>query len=291
MEKKDFSALQPILALFDLPCEFTSAVPFRAEEDGAEYSVWKLQGRNTAVLKKTCIEEQQVYTAFFSVPCSAVPQVYGFREYKGQTYLLMEYVPGETLSRCTRQKLIPALDALIATQERFWEDRSHEDVGYNYLKYLTSREKRLPYMGDLTPAYESYLQEFRRLPRTLCNDDLLPFNVLVDGQRAVILDWEYAGILPYPCALARLLAFGEEDEGEMFQMSLEDRQFALEYYYQKLLRSKGIGWEEFLHSMRLFFLKEYSEWVYCANSSGEDSPYFSKYGKMARALAREMGML
>ena len=61
-------------------------------------------------------------------------------------------------------------------------------------------------------AYEQYLQIYSDVPRTLCHDDLLPFNVLCAKERAVIIDWEYAGILPYPTSLARLIAHCEEDE-------------------------------------------------------------------------------
>ena len=85
------------------------------------------------------------------------------------------------------------------------------------------------YMDDLAEVYRAYLAEAARVPRTLCNDDLLPFNVLVNEERAVILDWEYGGILPYPCALARLLAFGEEGTDFFFQMTRADREFALRY--------------------------------------------------------------
>lgn len=170
-------------------------------------------------------------------------------------------------------------------------DDDHDDVGYGFRKSWPNRCKRLPYMGELECAYEAYLDAFKSLPRTLCNDDMLPFNVLANESRAVILDWEYGGILPYPCALARFLAFGEEGD-ELFHMTEEDRRFALDYYYENLVREKGISRAEFDRIMDLFFLKEYSEWVCCAGLSGDyEMEYYIKYSGKARALAKKLGLI
>lgn len=44
--------------------------------------------------------------------------------------------------------------------------------------------------------------------------------------------------------------------------------------------------------MDLFFLKEYSEWVYCAGISGDyEMDYYKKYSEKARMLARKLGLL
>lgn len=267
-----------------------SAVQFRAEEDGAPYSVWKIETpRGAAVLKKTTARERETYEAFFPEG-GGVPGIHGFTEFEGEPWMLMEYVEGQTMSRSDRHRLILTLDAIIEMQDRYWENRSLDDIGYGFRESLPNREKRLPWMGDLTAAYQAYLDEFRSVPRTLCNDDLLPFNVLADEHRAVIIDWEYGGILPYPSAIARLLAFGEEDPDAMFQMSREDQIFAVDYYYEKLVRSKGIPYDDYIRTLKLFFLKEYSEWVYCAASSDDFSgPYYEKYYKMAKSLAKDLG--
>lgn len=275
-----------ILRAMGFDAAVNSAEQFRAEEDGSPYQVWKLNtDRGSFVLKKTTPEEKQVYEAFFREDGPA-PRVFGFSE----GYMLMEYVPGSSMSVCSRDRLIRVLDVLIESQDRFWEDTDHNQVGYSFEKSLPNRQKRLAYLGDLQQAYSAYLAEFCRVPRSLCNDDMLPFNVLADENRAVILDWEYAGILPYPCALARFLAFGEEAPGVMFYMTEADRQFALDYYYENLVNRKGISRPEFDRTMDLFFLKEYSEWVYCAALEGDfEMEYCKKYGAMARNLARKLG--
>lgn len=269
-----------------------SAEPFRAEEDGRAYNVWKLEtDRGAMVLKKTTPMEREVYEAFFREGGPA-PRVYAFGLIDGETWMLMEFVTGESMSRCTRQRLIRVLDALIESQKVWWDDRSHDHIGYGFRASWPNRCKRLPHMGDLAEAYQAYLDAFEQLPRTLCNDDMLPFNVLADEAKAVILDWEYGGILPWPCAMGRFLAFGEEAEDAMFHMSGEDRSFALTYYYDHLLREKGYSRAEFDRIMDLFFFKEYSEWVYCAAISGDyEMEYYKTYGARAGALARKLGLL
>lgn len=94
----------------------------------------------------------------------------------------------------------------------------------------------------------------------------------------MILDWEYTGILPYPGPLARFLAFGEENPDSLFQMTPEDKAFALEYYYENLIRSKGISKAAYERTMKLFFFAEYCEWMCLAVSSGDfTSPKYKKY--------------
>lgn len=281
-----------IISLFPLRDTVTNIIRFHSDEDNAPYQVWKVYTQSDSfVLKKTTRREREVYEAFFSGGYTEAPRVYGFREQDEDLYMLMEYIPGQNLNRCTRDALTRALDAMISLQSRFWEDETHANVGFTYRACHANRQKRLGFMGDLSEAYRGYLEAFSTVPRTLCNDDMLPFNVIDTGSRAVIIDWEFAGILPYPCALARLLAYGEEDPNALFQMTREDQQYAVAYYYEHFIRGKGISWEEYQRTMKLFFLKEYSEWVYLANQSGDHSgEYYQKYSKYACTLASQLGL-
>lgn len=283
MKQENIQKILECMGIGQLP---RSAVPFSAEEDGSAYTVWKLEFADTVmVLKKTTRQERAVYETFL-LGFNAAPRCHGFCEIGDDVYMLMAFVPGRTLSRCTRENLQLALDGLMELQNAWWQDENHADVGLSFDRCYESRCGWLPYMADLQPAFEDYLAAFRTVPRTLCNDDLLPFNVLSDGQRAVILDWEYGGILPYPCALARLIAYGEAQEDALFYMTREDKEFALQYYYDHLIREKGIDFREYSRTMELFLLKEYAEWVYCAHKSGDlDIPYYQTYYPKARALA------
>ncbi len=290
--KRDMQEVNLILDKLNVPYTVTSISQFCREEDGTPYDVWKIETDSiVAVLKKGSPEERATYEAFFPRGGCGTPKIYGFAEHNGETYMLMEFFEGETMSRCTREKLILALDTLIQMQKKFWGNTDFAGAGWTFEKRHAARINRLPYMEDLADIYSAYLEADKTVPRTLCNDDLLPFNVLVGADRAVIIDWEFAGILPYPCALARLLAFGEENTDFMFQMSLEEKEFSVQYYYDHLIRNKGISWDEYIRTMKLFFFKEYSEWIYFARSSNDFSkPEYEKYYAKCKILANELGL-
>ncbi len=188
-----------VLRAFGIKTMPEDSRPFFAEEDGEPYAVWRLTWPDRwAVLKRTSPAERAVYETFFGRGGGPVPEIYGFTPFGEHLYMLMEYVKGETLSHCVRGKLIPALDALIHIQDRWWNDADpgHARVGYDFDACLASLEKRLPYMGELQDTYRDYLETFRAVPRTLCNEDLLPFNVkvvrLIGGRRFsfLLLDFQ-----------------------------------------------------------------------------------------------------
>ena len=186
---------------------------FKHEEDDSDYAVWKItEGTVTRVLKKTSKRELDVYEAFLTSADCGAPRFYKSIDYDGELFFLMEYIEGHTLQKCDRESLTAVLDALIYLQNKYWEKREFQGIGQDFEASLPGRQKRGKYLNDeeLEQAYERYLRIYSDIPRTLCHDDLLPFNVLCTKERAVIIDWEYAGILPYPASLARLLAHCEE---------------------------------------------------------------------------------
>lgn len=268
---------------------FTS---FQCDEDGSDYAVWKvcIDGKNY-VLKQAKEYEAEVYSVFLKNIPTGVPQLYAAADDHGKTYLLMEYIPGENLRVCSRPGLVLALDALIAIQDFYWEKHAFDRAGYCYEKSLPERINRGKYLNDpeLEKAYETYLKLYSTLPRTLCHDDLLPFNVLVTDTRAVIIDWEYAGMLPYPTALARLIAHGTDDETAFFYMTGADKAFAIEYYYVHLLQGKGISYADYCAALSYFFLFEYCEWVMIGNRCGNtETARYQQYYALAKRLARKL---
>ena len=83
--------------------------PFRSEEDDSEYSVWKVTfDDQTLALKEAKEYEEQVYREFLADPLGAAPKLCATARDGEKTFLLMEYIPGETLSKCTRPALIRA---------------------------------------------------------------------------------------------------------------------------------------------------------------------------------------
>lgn len=262
------------------------------EEDGEPYRVWKLDcGGAVYLLKEAKEYEAEVYRAILPKVGGSVPALYQTADIDGKTYLLMEFVEGSDLRRCSRRGLTLALDALIYMQKATWNDGALSGCAYTFEKSLKDREHRGKYLNDagLEAAYAVFLDEYASVPRALCHDDLLPFNVLVSEDRAVLIDWEFAGILPYPASFARLIAHGEEDENAFFYMTQADREFAIQYYYDNLLKEMGIASEEWRRTLELFLLYEYCEWVFLGNKYGEvNEGYYRKYLALAKRQAEKI---
>lgn len=264
---------------------------FKRAEDGTDYEVWKVtDGEARYVLKKAKEEELAVWQTFLR-HADGVPRLYQTLRREDGDYLLMEYIAGEDLRRCDRRSLIAALDALIAIQEQFWERRELQIEGNDFEAEVRRRENRGKYLADpvLERAYAGYLELFLTQPRTLCHDDLLPFNILEADGRAVIIDWECAGILPYLTSFARLIAHGKEEENAFFFLSEEDRTFAIEYYYERLAGKKGIAYGEYRKALDYFLLYEYCEWVMLGNKYHDtESERFREYLPKAREQAERL---
>ena len=279
--------IRSLLKQMHIADDVRSAKQFRSEEDNEPYSVWKVTTTNgDLVLKEAKGLELETYRAFFAEPCAYAPRLLGSAAADGRDYLLMEYISGETLTKCTHDGLKHALDSLIIMQDTHWD--SGESAGWNFERALKGRQNRANYLEDLLleAAYGRFLDEFAKLPRTLCHDDLLPFNVMLSKDRAVFIDWEAGGILPYPTSLARLIAHGEEKEDAFLYMKASDRAFAVDYYYENLVSHKGISYETYRRSMDLFLFYEYCEWVYVGNKyDARDSERYQTYLKKAREMA------
>ena len=130
---------------------------------------------------------------------------------------------------------------------------------------------------------------YHSVPRALCHDDLLPFNVIASDHRAVLIDWECGGILPYPTSFARLIAHGEDTEDALFFMTPEDRAFAIDYYYEKLLKDMGISYTEWRKTLEYFLFYEYCEWVFVGNKyDAKNSDFYKKYLPIAKHQAEKL---
>ena len=263
-----------------------SLTPFICAEDGSEYAVWRVTaGGENYVLKRAKPCEAAIYRTYFKEPLPGVPRLLGECCDGGQEYLLVEYVPGEDMTVLGRAELTKALDALIAIQGKYW-GAELECEKYSFAHTLERRRERGAYLCDteLQGAYEKFLACYESAPRTLCHDDLLPFNVRISDTGATLIDWECAGILPYPTSVARLLAHcGEGDEP--FRMSESDREYAIRYYYEGLLRDRGISYAEFREALQLFFFYEYCEWIMLGNKYPHeaDMERYEQYLKKAKA--------
>lgn len=290
--------VQNIVKLIDaVPItEQTVITQLKHVEDDEPYQVWSIDtGTTRYILKEAKEAEEETYRLILSeLNDSCIPSIYQRISTGENTYLLMEYVDGENLCKCNRAKLTLALDALISLQRKTWNNRSFAAYGYSFDKSLRSRELRGKYLNDplLEEAYEKFMQMYHTVPRALCHDDLLPFNVIVSDQRAVLIDWECGGILPYPTSFARLIAHGEDTEDALFYTTPEDRAFALDYYYENLLKEMGISFAEWKNTLEYFLFYEYCEWVFVGNKyNAQNSLFYKKYLPIAKQQAQKIKRL
>ena len=285
---------QEIIRLIDavpIP-QGSTLTQLKHEEDDELYCVWMIQAGDTRyILKETTCCEKEIYSSVLAASLPCVPLIHQIITDGETVYLLMEYIDGEDLCICDRTKLTLALDALISLQQNTWEIKASILPGHSFEKSLSQREDRGKYLNDplLEKAYEKFLSVYRSLPRTLCHDDLLPFNVICGKEKAVLIDWEYGGFLPYPTSFARLIAHTEEDADALFRMTEEDKRFAIKYYYDRLLKEKGITYEVWLDTLDCFLFYEYCEWVFVGNKyNATEGKYFRKYLPMAKQQATKL---
>lgn len=244
------------------------------EEGGGFYDAWKIADGPEAYLLKVVSENELVVYRRLGDRLDALPRCFGTTAYRNKTYILLEFVEGHDLMRCTRADLIRALDAMIALQDAYWDTKMR--LGRSVSRTLPRLRRRRAYLPEpaLRAAYDQFLALYPTLHRTLCHDDLLPFNLIVSGERAVFIDWEEAGVLPYPAMLSRLLTHGSEHGETPFFMTAADKAFALSYYYERLVKPKGISYDDYCRAMALFRFFELTEWVYV----------YRKYGRKPDAL-------
>lgn len=259
------------------------------EEDNEPYQVWKMDTHGAAyILKEAKGNEKEVYSSVLTASCSCAPALRQIVETEEKTYLLMDHIEGEDLCKCDRRKLQLALDALISLQEKTWEMEATGQWEGSFHNGFLQRQNRGKYLHDplLEQAYEKFLDVFLSVPRTLCHDDLLPFNIICGKEKAVMIDWEYAGILPYPTSFARLIAHTEENRNALFYMTEADKRYAIAYYYDRLLKGKGISYPHWCNTLEYFLFYEYCEWVFVGHRyQATDGLYYKKYLPLAKQQA------
>ncbi len=72
-------------------------------------------------------------------------------------------------------------------------------------------------------------------------------------------------------------------------MKQADKDYAIEYYYEHLLKDKGINYDDYLKTMDYFLLYEYCEWVMLGNKYNDTDPErFKSYSIKAKDLAKRI---
>jgi len=282
--------IEKLMGLFNLRGTYERIKHF---DDDDYYDVWRVQVDDKKyIIKKTKEFEADIYNTIFKEGEKFVPEYFGKAYLDGNVlfeneYIMIENIEGENLNYCTREKLIKFLDALIFLQDKYWQNETFNNICYNVKNSLLDRIERGKFIKDekIERYYEKYLNLYKNAPRTLCNDDMLPFNALVNEENSVIIDWEESGILPYLNSFARFISHTEEKADALFYMKEADKAFAVEYYYEHLLKKKGIEYQEYREQLNLFTIYEYCEWIMLYNKYENASrEMYEKYKAKAYKL-------
>ena len=66
-------------------------------------------------------------------------------------------------------------------------------------------------------------------------------------------------------------------------MKDEDKAFAINYYYDNLIKNKGITYDAYRHALDLFLLYEYCEWIMLGvKYKDADMERYSRYLEKAK---------
>jgi thiamine kinase-like enzyme len=129
----------------------------------------------------------------------APPVVYG-----ENGVLVSRFIPGRTLDAAGAREpgFASRLARLLFQLHDGWDRLSGEMLFFCPFQTCRTYVARARQLGAALPAdIDAMLGTSRRLSRklapytpTLCHNDLLPANILDDGKRIWIVDWEYAGM-------------------------------------------------------------------------------------------------
>jgi thiamine kinase-like enzyme len=169
---------------------------FRVEVDGRSY-VARLSNPSGALL--AIDREAEFRNSSAAAAGGAAPAVAGYSAAAG--VLVVEWVEGRTLTECdvrdvaTLRRVAEACRRLHAGP-RFVNDFDMFDIQRRYLEVVRDRGFRMPerYL-DFMPVVERLRRALavRPEPTVPCNNDLLPANLIDDGRRIWLIDYEYAG--------------------------------------------------------------------------------------------------
>ena len=264
---------------------------FRHEEDDEDYAVWKIKENDMFCPEKAHEQTLEIYQACLFDFDGGAPRLYKSLKFQSNVYLLTEFLEGHDLRKCDRESLTAVLNALIYLQNQYWERRDLESAGFGFAAVCRDgKNGGIPLVTRIWSGLTSASCRFMpKSPGPCATMTCCPSMCFCSGDRAVLIDWEYALIMPYPTSLARLIAHGEEDENAFFHMTQLDREFAIQYYFEHFIRKKRIEYLEYRRTLDYFLLYEYCEWVAIGVQYGEtDSERYQQYFAKAKEYLKKL---
>ena len=258
-------------------------------DKGKGYHTFKITTKDRAFVLKQYAEQEDLeaecrqYAFLEGLP---VPRLLG----RAEKCVLMEFVEGDDLKSASEAGLRALAKSLAAIMNAYPMGRGY--AGERYERYLKRLDRRALCLADeplFQKAFALFYERQREIPLTLSNGDLLPINVLFDGERACIIDWEFGGFLPYALDLARFIAhFRPQGEVSSFRLPDEGKALFLDLMYDALTVKPAR--EVFDRDLRLAVFNEYVEILeyYLNDKSVERGAVFADYYPRALALAESL---
>lgn len=258
-------------------------------DEGKGYNTYKIVKDGKAfVLKKygdaeDLEAEVKQYGLLHGLP---VPELMG----RSDDCILMNYVEGDDLKNATDDGILATAESLAKVMNAYPMGRGYEKERYErYLRRLERRAGCLKEEPKLAAAFSLFFDRQKEIPLTLSNGDLLPINVLYDGKRATIIDWEFGGFMPYALDIARFVAHGTPSgEVTSFRMSVCQKKLFIDSVYDRLAVKPAR--EVFERDVLLAMLNECVEILeyYLNDPTVERGMVYHHYYPMAISLAESI---
>lgn len=254
-----------------LPGKYLQSVEQFCDDGEGElvrYNVYKLGVDDRFfVLKKADDNEIYIYERFLEGRGLPTPRYFGNICWNSEQWILIEFVPGMDLRDFTEEMAHACAESIAVIMNEFWQETKEEfrekkqdDRFDRYWKRINKRALCLEKEPVLKNAYQLFLQRQLTCPRTLCNGDFLQYNAIYRDGRAMLIDWAFAGIMPYSLDIARLIAHGTEDRITFpFYMNDKYREIYVREVYERLKRKPD--WDQYVMDIKLSLLNEYVEFI------------------------------
>ncbi|MFD3157307.1 phosphotransferase [Haloimpatiens sp. FM7330] len=256
------------------------------------YNVYKITvDEQIYILKKSDDKEIEVYEKFLVDKNLPVPKFEGWTCVNNKKWILIEYIDGTDLRMFNKDMAYGCIESLSQIFNMYWQkDNFKENKIDNrferYWKRINKRAKCLKNELKLASAYRIFLDRQLVCPRTLCNGDFLQCNAIDNVDGIILIDWAFAGIMPYSLDVARLIVHGSEKNFPFpFYMTDEYRKIFLKGVYDKLLYKPD--YDQFIWDVILSSLNECIEFIESElnDESIERDEAFTYYYKNAENLA------
>lgn len=291
---REISELKIILKAFEPAQEATYIERFHEDGGGCDraYNVYKITKDNDSyILKKSEDNEIEVYEKFLKDKSLPVPKMTSWTCIEDTKWILIEYIPGADLRIFNKALAGECADSLTRIFNIYWQENDFEKnkLDNRFERYWTRINKRAECLNKeskLAAAYNIFLERQLICPRTLCNGDFLQYNAIKGKEGVVLIDWAFAGIMPYSLDIARLISHGSEKSFPFpFYMTDEYRKIFVRGVYDKLLYKPD--YKQFVWDIILSCLNECIEFIeeQLRDETEERDEVFDYYYKNADILA------